>query len=143
MPLGVAPPNPTTSVGRLRLLLGDSTYTELDPPVAGLGDYTTFSDDELEQFLLAGGDNINRAAGFAYLQWAAAAAGTSGSVRTQDLSADTRGKSAEFRELAKFYFGLADEDDANTGLNDAFFVAPTGSYGPTHWPEAAARPFGW
>lgn len=142
MPAGAYPIDPTTDVGKLRLLLGDSIGVEFDPPVPGERDYPQWSDDELEQFIAAAGDSsITRAASYAYLQMAASAAAESVTVRTQDLSADLTRRSEAYRLLAKQYADLADGEDAASGAGEAFEVVPTGSYGPTHWPEAAAYPF--
>lgn len=138
---GAFPIDPSTPVGALRLALMDTTYEPLDPPVEGQVSYDQYSDAELAAFLTQGGDNQLRAMGYAMLRLSAQAAAEAVAVRAQDLSADQSRKPEAYRLLAQQYFAQADENDNAGGLNEAFEVVPTGSYGPTHWPEAAAYPF--
>jgi len=56
---GVAPPNFTTDVGKVRALLGDTDPTDVS---AGVGTYMYFSDDEIGAFLTMYGDNEKLAA---------------------------------------------------------------------------------
>jgi hypothetical protein len=56
---GVAPPDFTTDVGKVRALLGDTDPTDVS---AGLGTYMYFSDDEIGAFLTMYGDNVKLAA---------------------------------------------------------------------------------
>ena len=89
---GVYPLDPNTDVGRVRLLIGDTISVPFDPVVPGFQDYTLFSDDEITQFLTAGQDNIYRAAGWAYISLAGAAAQQAESIRDFDLQIDSRQK---------------------------------------------------
>lgn len=106
---GIAPLDPLTPVGQLRLLVGDTEYTELDP---GFGDYNNFSDAELEGFITSGGGSIVRASGFAYLRLAALAAAGAISWRSDDLAVDSKIVASEYRLLANIAFGQADTEDA-------------------------------
>lgn len=56
---GVAPPDYTTDVGKVRALLGDTDPTDI---AAGEGTYLYFSDDEIGAFLTMYGDNEKLAA---------------------------------------------------------------------------------
>lgn len=56
---GVAPPDFTTDVGKVRALLGDTDPTDVS---AGVGTYMYFSDDEIGAFLTMYGDNEKLAA---------------------------------------------------------------------------------
>ena len=56
---GVAPPDYTTDVGKVRALLGDTDPTNV---AAGEGTYLYFSDDEIDAFLTMYGDNEKLAA---------------------------------------------------------------------------------
>jgi len=56
---GVAPPDYTTDVGKVRALLGDTDPTNV---AAGEGTYLYFSDDEIGAFLTMYGDNEKLAA---------------------------------------------------------------------------------
>jgi hypothetical protein len=56
---GVAPPDYTTDVGKVRVLLGDTDPTDVS---SGEGTYMYFSDDEIAAFLTMYGDNVKLAA---------------------------------------------------------------------------------
>lgn len=56
---GVAPPNFSTDVGQVRVLLGDTVAENVS---SGVGEYNYFGDDELNAFLTMYGDNVKLAA---------------------------------------------------------------------------------
>lgn len=119
---GVQPLDPTTPVGQLRLNLGDTAFVELAPPAPGFAAYANYSDDALEAFLAAAGNNVLRATGNAYMQLAAIYAAQGKSIRTDDLSVDTKGRGADLLAVAKSYFDQASSAEATEGL-DFFDVA--------------------
>jgi hypothetical protein len=120
---GVAPYDPSTLVGKVRILTGDVTYGAI---VGGLADYVLFSDEEIEAFLVAGEDNTLRAAGFAYMALAGVAAIDAKSVKDYDLSIDLRSRADKLREQAIAYFKQADEKDVRDGVSDVFELTRTG-----------------
>jgi hypothetical protein len=134
---GVAPLDPTTDVGKLRALIGDTNYVPLDPPVTGQGDYTMFSDVELTAYLAQAGDSLNRAAGYAYFALASQAALSAKQIKDYDLQVDTRQRADSLFNVAKWYFDQADAADAE----EAFFIVPTGRRREP-WAELAERPCG-
>jgi len=105
---GIAPLDPNSDVGQLRLIIGDTEYVELDP---GYGDYNNFSDAELQGFVVAGGGSITRASGYAYLRFAALAAANAISWRSDDLAVDSKLVASEYRLLARIAFEQADNED--------------------------------
>lgn len=105
---GVAPPVMSSPVGQMRALLGDLEYTELNPPEAGFGSYTKFSDDEIEAFLAAS-DSQEGAMFLAYMQLAADAAMDSKSVADLDLKVDFTKRATDLRLIA---FAWRDRADA-------------------------------
>lgn len=119
---GAHPLDPATPVGQFRLLLGDTESTPYDPPVPGIQDYGKFSDAEIEAYLIQGGDSIPRAIGFSYLYLAGQAALESKSIKDYDLQIDSTKRAGDLREIARYWFDIADQDDANSGLNDIFEV---------------------
>ena len=121
---GLVPLDPATPVGQFRIMVGDTTAEAYDPPVAGRGNYTMFSDLEIEGFIAASGDNLYRAVGFSYLTLAGQAAMESKSVKDFDLSIDLTKRATDLRLIADTWFGRADDQDAY--LEDAFFIAPLG-----------------
>lgn len=101
--IGIAPPEYTEAVGRLRALLGDTTYEELDPPVPGKGTYELFSDDVLNSFLSLSEESVVGAAYYATLQLANKAAKDSRMVKDFDLQVDLTKKSADYARLANTF----------------------------------------
>lgn len=124
---GVAPVDFETAVGQFRALYGDLSYVPLNPPEVGYGDFKELSDDEITVFLSSAGENVNRAIGNYYAAMAGQAAKTSESVKDFDLAVDNTKRPAALLELARYWWGLADEDDLNS--EDAFQIVPTGKEG--------------
>jgi hypothetical protein len=118
---GVAPADPTTLLGQVRGLVGDTVYTALEPPVTGQGSYEYFSDLELNGFLAVSSDSVYRAAGNAVFQLAIGAALTASNIATDDLHVETEKRAADLRAIAAQYFARADADDAKGELADAYF----------------------
>jgi hypothetical protein len=56
--LGIAPPDASSDVGKIRVLLGDTDPQNI---VGGVGEYIYFSDDELVVFLDMYGGNVKLA----------------------------------------------------------------------------------
>lgn len=124
---GVYPIDPLTPVGQFRLASGDVISVPFDPVQAGLQDYRMWSDDEIEQFLVSGGDSTNRAIGYAWLQASGAAALESKTVKDYDLAVDLTKRAEDLRKTALFYFNLADQEDSIAGLDEAFEIVSTGT----------------
>lgn len=139
MPTGIAPPDLTTALGQLRGILGDDVYTELDPPVAGMGEYENFSDTELSALLASTDGNVFNSAGFAYLKLASLYASQSVNVQTDDLRLDLSKRANEMRLIASQWFDRGDAASKDGG-SDYFDVVPT-TLLPVEpvWPEATAR----
>jgi hypothetical protein len=122
---GVAPYDPNTGVGVLRVTIGDTMFVNL-----GYGDYELFSDEELEQFIDIGNDNNLRAAGFAYMSLAGKAALEAKMVKDYDLQVDLKSRSIQLRETAAEFFRQADAEEIRAGLGDPLTITPTGFYEP-------------
>lgn len=133
---GVAPPQPTTEVGQIRFLIGDTTYTELDPPQTGFGSYVICSDDQIVAALEKSEGSENRAAGYIYAMLAGQAAIAAKSVADYDLKLDTTKRAADLRAIAKMWFDQADEEDALDGSGDVFEFTAVGSRDHRNRPEA-------
>jgi hypothetical protein len=120
---GVAPLDPASEVGQMRLLLGDTSYVPLAPPEVGFGNYKLFSDDEITTFLVTA-TSQEGAAALAYLQLAGAAAMESRSVKDVDLQVDLTKRANDLRQIAAMWQGRADAAAADVfELFDT--VAPT------------------
>jgi hypothetical protein len=121
--LGVAPPNFSTTVGNFRLLANDLYFVPTNPVVAGLGDYTLFSDNEIDAYLILQ-SNVYCAVGLAYMGLANTAARQAESIKDFDLAIDSRQKAEQLRAQADAFFNLADKADADSGLS--FHIVDTG-----------------
>lgn len=123
--IGIVPLDPNTPVGALRLIVGDTASTPLDPPVADQGSYAIWSDDALSAALSAAGDNAYRAAGALYLALASEYIQQGRSVKTDDLAIDTRTRGTDLLKVAQSFLAQADADDA-AGASDFFQIVPFG-----------------
>lgn len=121
---GIAPADTTTDIGRVRALTGDMIYVALAPPVTGQGDYTLFSDAEIQVFLDYADDSPFRAAGYAFMQLSGAAAQQAESIKDYDLQIDRRQKAEQLRAQATFFFEQADRLDLQG--DDGFTIVSTG-----------------
>lgn len=132
---GVAPLDPSSDVGKFRLLIGDTSYEELDPPEVGYGDYGMFSDDEIQVFLDQG-ETLEDSAYLAYMQLAAAAAIESKSVKDFDLQVDLTKRSGDLRAIALMWRERADA--ASADIFEVFDISDDDEC----FPEAAPRTVG-
>lgn len=131
---GVAPPDMTSDLGKLRAILGDLEYVDLVPPEVGFGSYRLFGDAELEAFLETGG-SIEAAAYMAYMQLAASAAMESKSVKDLDLQIDLTKRATDLRLIAADWKDRADALDA-----DIFELFDTVDQGCSCVPELTPYP---
>lgn len=133
---GVAPPDISTEVGKFRALVGDLSYTDLTPPVPGFGNYTLFSDFEIEVFLAASG-SLEGAAALAYTQLAGSAALESKTVKDFDLSVDLSKKATDLRLIAAMW-----QDKADAASADVFELFDVSIRDSNCTPELAAKSYG-
>lgn len=141
--LGVAPPNPSTSVGIFRATFPDMDYTPVSGS-PGVGDYKQFSDIEIQAFLTQAGNSVNGAIGYALLQQANIFAREAISISDYDLRADLTKRAAELRANARLYFQFAKDEE--NGSEDGFEIVELGDHG--EWiPELDipiyGRAYGW
>ena len=107
-------------------------------------DENVFSDEQLEAALLASGDNLVRAAGFAFQALAAEYGQIGKSTRTDDLAIDTRGRGDTLLKVAQSYFDEATAAD-NAANSDYFTLVPFGGRSRRDAccrPEGTPRPLG-
>lgn len=122
---GVAPLDPSTPVGQLRSLVGDTQYVELAPPAAGQGDYNVWSDATLLAILTLHAGNALRAAGNLYLQLAAEYAQTARSIKTDDLAINTIGRGDTLLKVAQSFLDEAVAGE-NAAASDSFQIISFG-----------------
>lgn len=134
---GAYPLDPTTDVGRLRAIVGDTQSEPYDPPRPGVQNYAMYSDAELEAFLIQADGDVSGGAYFVYLQMASAAALESRSVRDLDLQVDLTKRSGDLRAIASMW--LDRWTDATADIFEVFDTVVDG--GCDCVPEATPRPF--
>jgi len=132
----------TTSVGQLRLNIGDTNFTEFDPGEADFVNFDYFSDQSLESLIETADENITRATGYAYRVLAGILTMSAVNIQTDDLRISTTERAKMMAELAKSWLASADDEDA-AAASDLFEVIPFGGYESPYtktWPEATMRP---
>lgn len=115
--IGAYPVDPTTNVGKFRLMAGDSEGTPIvpEPPAEPTtAEYAIWSDVEIEVLLAQANNSVARAISMGYMQLAALSASTSGSIRTDDLTVTTTSRSGEFLKLAQYWAEIADSQAADS-----------------------------
>ena len=119
--IGIAPADRSTPVGKVRSLVGDTSY---EPTVdTGYGTYQYFSDDDLTLFLEVEGDSIAGATAQAYEGVAAALILEAKNITTNDLRVATEKRAGLMLTLAgvKRRQAVAEGIEA---MNDVFDVVP-------------------
>jgi hypothetical protein len=110
---GIAPPDYTSDVGLVRLLIPDTSVDETDEFI--------FSDDQIDAMIGLFSGNVKRAAAQAKDVIASDTVMLLKVVRTDDLQVDGAKAAAELRLQAKSLRDQADKDD-EAGLNDSFQI---------------------
>lgn len=118
---GVAPLDPSSDVGRVRIQLGDVVYQPYDPPEPGYGKYSDYSDEELLSYLEQGG-SVEEAMYRIYLQMAASAAREAKQIQDFDLKINTEKRAEALLKLAQEWRAAASQAAA-----DIFEVFDLGS----------------
>ena len=113
--VGAYPIDPSTPVGALRVLVGDTSGEELP---GGVAEYRVWSDQALQAALTIAGSPY-RAAGDLYTGIAAFYAQKGRQVRTDDLQLNTSGRSGAILDIAKQFYAQASE--AAAAENSDFF----------------------
>ncbi len=119
---GIAPPDPTTDVGRMREILGDTSWVELNPPEPGYGDYENFSDAELQALLDLADGSLFLAVAFAFAKLAAASTGESLSFQSDDLKVDLSKRTGGLWDTVRFWFNLWEREQEKEAVEYHNFV---------------------
>lgn len=136
---GAYPLDPTSDVGKFRMLISDVTSEPYEPAVEGIQNYEILSDAEIETYLEAGGGSLLRAVGFYYMALAGEASSQSMTIKDYDLSVSFATRAGDLRNMALLWFQRADDEDAADG-EDAMVITSVGPRRHRRHPEAAARP---
>jgi hypothetical protein len=129
----LTPPDYTTAVGQVRLLIPDTEQ------LGSVPEYV-FSDPQIQAFLALYTNNIKRAAAQAKLVLATSEALINKVIKTDDLSTDGAKLAAELRAQAQMLMSEADKDTAEADYDNFVIVDscshPVGAYcqcGGYHW----------
>lgn len=134
---GVAPYDPDTLVGKVRIVTGDVNHGAI---TGGMADYEMFSDTDIEGFLDIAEENVLRAGGFGFLALSGRASLQAKTVKDYDLSVDLKALAAELRKQAESLFKQADEKDKRDGVEDVFELTRTGR---PYTPDELAEEENW
>lgn len=116
---GIAPPDYATDLGQLRAIIPDVAWAEQVPPVSGIGDYQWFGDSVLAVYLDRSGNDVDKAAVYAWRAIGDYYASQSVSIKTDDLAV------SEPWRRAQFFYDRADRAEASFNA-DIFVMAPVG-----------------
>jgi hypothetical protein len=111
--IGVAPPDISSDTGKMRVALGDSEWTDLNPPEEGLGAYQIFSDNELIVFLDIADGSVPRAISMAYRQIGASWASSGATIKTDDLTYSAKDSVDNWLKLAEHWDKVARDKEEN------------------------------
>lgn len=114
----ITPPNYSTTVGQVRLLIPDTEQLEQGDAAEYI-----FTDAQIQAFLSLYSDDVKRAAAQAKLVLASSETLINKVIKTYDFSTDGAKLGAELRAQAKMLFDEADKDDL-VDTYDVFTIAP-------------------
>ena len=136
---GVTPPDYGSTVGQVRVLIGDTDAIDLVPPVTGQGEYSWYSDDELMGLLTVFSDNVRRAAAQALRTVAASQALLLKKWSADDLSVDGARVAQVLRELADSLDEQADNADAALDIFQISYPGANREFVPEGMPVPIGR----
>lgn len=127
----ITPPNYSTAVGQVRLLIPD--VEQLDNPAdpSATAEYI-FNDAQVQAFLSMNKDNVKRAAAQAKLTLATSEALINKVIRSYDFNTDGAKLGAELRAQAEQLQKDADRDELYDSYDTFTIVTPT-MKGETEW----------
>jgi hypothetical protein len=128
----VYPPDYTTVVGQIRLLIPDTEQLEnlADPSQS---DAYIFNDAQLQAFASLYGNNVKRAAAQAKLVLATSEALINKVIRTYDFTTDGAKLGAELRAQAKQLQEEADKDDLVDSYESSLTIVPLNTKWDNEW----------
>lgn len=128
----VYPPDYTTVVGQIRLLIPDTEQLEnlADPDQA---DAYLFNDAQLQAFATLYSNNVKRAAAQAKLVLATSEALINKVIRTYDFTTDGAKLGAELRAQAKQLQEEADKDDLVDSYESSLTIVPLTTKWDNEW----------
>jgi hypothetical protein len=124
----ITPPNYSTAIGQVRLLIPDVEQLENLQNLSAPDEYI-FSDAQIQAFVSLYGSNVKRAAAQAKLVLATSETLINKVIRTTDYTTDGAKLGAELRAQAKALQDEADKDDLAESYDTFTVVDYTGKWG--------------
>lgn len=115
---GIAPLDPTSPAGQVRLIIGDTEYAPLSPIVVGEGDYSYFSDAAITVALSLSGGGVTRAVSTLIKQLSLSLTIAGQSIAADDFKINTLGKGKDLLQVAESYAAQADVEDERANRED-------------------------
>lgn len=128
----VYPPDYTTVVGQIRLLIPDTEQLE-NLADSTQSDAYIFNDAQLQAFASLYGNNVKRAAAQAKLVLATSEALINKVIRTYDFTTDGAKLGAELRAQAKQLQEEADKDDLVDSYESSLTIVPLNTKWDNEW----------
>ena len=126
------PPDYSTAVGQVRLLIPDTE--QLENPADPTADPSyIFDDHQIQAFVSLYSNNVKRAAAQAKLVLATSEALINKVIRTADYNTDGAKLGAELREQAKQLQEEADKDDVIESYDSSLAVVPLRTKWDNSW----------
>jgi hypothetical protein len=134
MPLipNVTPPDYSTVIGQIRLLIPDVEQLDNLADPSATADYI-FDDDQIQAFATLYSNNVKRAAAQAKLTLATSEALINKVIRTADYTTDGAKLGAELRAQAKQLIEEADKDDLVDAYDNSFLIVQQPSKRDGYW----------
>lgn len=120
----VTPPDYTTAIGQVRLLIPDTEQLGDTPEYI-------FSDPQIQAFLSLYSNNVKRAAAQTKLVLATSEALINKVIKTYDFQTDGAKLGAELRAQAEMLQKEADRDEADDASDTFLITAPTAKWANT------------
>ena len=120
----ITPPDYSTAIGQVRLLVPDVEQLE-DLSNPANADAYIFNDSQIQAFLSLYGSNVKRAAAAAKLVLATSEALINKVIKTYDFTTDGAKLGAELRAQAKMLQEEAAQDDMVDSFETFMVVSPT------------------
>lgn len=128
----VSPPNYSTAIGQVRLLIPDTEQLESLTDLDSIPEYI-FNDSQIQAFLALYSNNVKRAAAQAKLVLATSESLINKVIRTADYNTDGAKLGAELRAQAKQLQEEADKDELADSYEESFIVVPQKTKWDNSW----------
>lgn len=132
--IGNTPPDYSTPVGQVRVLIGDIEAQPLTPVVPGQGEYMWFSDEAIQGLLDVFNESVKRAAAAAIRTVASSQALLLKKWSADDLSVDGATVARSLRDLASDLDAQAEADEGSIDIFELTTIGGDAECAPELFP---------